>query len=401
MSRKYFYIICGIAILCLGLIIASMWMEKPTVEPKEEPLPPPISPYPSSIAGIGIVEPASGNIFIGSPVSGIVERIFVTVGMNVKKGTPLLQFDDRELQANLTIQQFAYDNALARLHKLEAEPRSEDVSAALAVLKSSEIQVAQAKSQYEMVQGLQDTRALSQEEINRRRFNYEESLAKLQQAKADYDKIKAGAWKPDLEIARLEALQAKANVERVNTDIERTIIRSPIDGTVLQIKIHEGEYPPPDSFRTPMMIVGNIEHLHLRVSINQLDVSFFQPKATAKAFLQGNANIQFPLEFVRIEPYLVNKENLTNDIMEQVDTRVLQVIYRFKTVDEHIYVGEQMDVFIDANDPDAVVPTKKIDRTQKEVNESQPKQESSEKDGAIQDLEKLTGRTHPEESPYA
>ena len=64
-----------------------------------------------------------------------------------------------------------------------------------------------------------------------------------------------------------------------------------------------------------------------------------------------NARIEFPLEFVRLEPYLVNKQNFTNEITDKVDTRVLQVIYRIKKHDHPIFIGQQMDVFIEAEFP--------------------------------------------------
>ena len=166
--------------------------------------------------------------------------------------------------------------------------------------------------------------------------------------RADLDKTKAGAWKPDLEIAQARCSAAKAEAQRVEAEIARTIIRSPIDGTVLQIKIHPGEFPPSDSSRTPSMIVGNTDKLNLRVSINQFDASYYHASAPAVAFLQGNAQVRFPLHFVRLEPYFVTKQNLTNDISEKVDTRVLQVIYCFDEDDARIFVGQQMDVFIES-----------------------------------------------------
>ena len=95
------------------------------------------------------------------------------------------------------------------------------------------------------------------------------------------------------------------------------------------------------------MILGNTDKMHLRVNINQFDASFYDPKAPAVAYLQGNAQVEFPLELVKVEPYFVTKQNLTHDIAEKVDTRVLQVIYSFKEGEQHVFVGQQMDVFIE------------------------------------------------------
>jgi hypothetical protein len=53
---------------------------------------------------------------------------------------------------------------------------------------------------------------------------------------------------------------------------------------------------------------------------------------------------------VRFEPFVVPKKSLTGDSTERVDTRVLQVIYQIENGNLPLFVGQQMDVFIDAND---------------------------------------------------
>ena len=57
-----------------------------------------------------------------------------------------------------------------------------------------------------------------------------------------------------------------------------------------------------------------------------------------------------PLEFVRVDPYVIPKRSLTGDNTERVDTRVLQVIYSLRTEGKPIYVGQQLDVFMDVGD---------------------------------------------------
>ena len=51
---------------------------------------------------------------------------------------------------------------------------------------------------------------------------------------------------------------------------------------------------------------------------------------------------------MRIELYVVPKKSLTGDNTERVDTRVLQVIYAIDTLGRRLFVGQQLDVFIDA-----------------------------------------------------
>jgi hypothetical protein len=52
------------------------------------------------------------------------------------------------------------------------------------------------------------------------------------------------------------------------------------------------------------------------------------------------------LDFVRVEPYVVPKRSLTGDNTERIDTRVLQVIYKVKDPGDNLYVGQQVDVFV-------------------------------------------------------
>src|SRR5260370_36980433 len=64
--------------------------------------------------------------------------------------------------------------------------------------------------------------------------------------------------------------------------------------------------------------------------------------------LRGNEEMKTTQSFVRFEPYVVHKRSLTGDSSERVDTRVLQIIYQVQRDDLPLFVGEQLDVFIDA-----------------------------------------------------
>ncbi len=69
--------------------------------------------------------------------------------------------------------------------------------------------------------------------------------------------------------------------------------------------------------------------------------------------LKGQSKYEFPLSFVRVEPYVIPKKSLTGDNTERVDTRVLQVIYAIdhdgqKSNGQRLYVGQQVDAYIDS-----------------------------------------------------
>jgi HlyD family secretion protein len=349
MFKTYFWIIFLLALASIGFIAVTMWNEMhQTVvasQPKESY---PKTPFTSHIAGLGIVEASGDNIAISAPLNRIVEQVLVKVGQDVTKDQVLMRLEDRDLQAELLTRQAAYAIAVAQLQKLKALPRAEDVKAAEATLAGIDVELEQARQMVERVQGLTDIRALSRQEIDQRRYTYEQIQAKQQQQQAVLSKIKSGTWQPDLEIARLEALQARANMERAKTEIARTIIRSPLDGKILQVNVHDGEFASAANPTQPLMVIGDTSELCLEVSINQFDAPLFRPEATAVAVLRGSPKQQYPLRFMHLEPYLINKRNVTQNIQERVDTRVLQVTYCFEPPTPNLLVGQQMDVFIDA-----------------------------------------------------
>ena len=104
----------------------------------------------------------------------------------------------------------------------------------------------------------------------------------------------------------------------------------------------------PGVLATPLVVVGETEPLHVRVDIDEHESWRVRPGARAEAVLRGNASLRVALEFVRIEPFVVPKRSLTGDSTERVDTRVLQAIYRFRRGTLPFFVGQQVDVFIEA-----------------------------------------------------
>ena len=101
------------------------------------------------------------------------------------------------------------------------------------------------------------------------------------------------------------------------------------------------------------MVIGNTKPLYIRVDIDEHDIprayEFFQSGGTANASPRGKPDQKYKLHFVRVEPYVIPKKSLTGDNTERVDTRVLQVIYRVEDGKPGLFVGMQMDVFLDGD----------------------------------------------------
>ena len=97
------------------------------------------------------------------------------------------------------------------------------------------------------------------------------------------------------------------------------------------------------------MVLGDTRQVNVRTDIDENDAWRFSPGARAIAYVrETNPDLHTELKFVRVEPYVVPKKSLTGDTTERVDTRVLQVLYGFPHDQLNVYVGQQMDVYIEA-----------------------------------------------------
>ena len=267
------------------------------------------SPFAETISGAGIVEASTQNIAVASPLPGVVARVNVQVGAYVAAGAPLFTLDARSLTAEIASREAAVRVAEARIPESEA-------------------QLAEADDQLAKIRSLTDPRAVSREEIVRRETAKNAAASRLK-------------------ITQAGLVQARAQLNQAQVEHDRLTVRAPVAGEVLQINVRLGEFVAPGEGQPPI-VLGDTRRLHVRVDIDESDAWRFKPGAKAVAYLRGNSSLSVPAAFVRTEPYVVPKKSLTGASAERVDTRVLQVLFGFDRGALPIYVGQQMDVFVEA-----------------------------------------------------
>ena len=316
--------------------------------PPKLPLPaePGRNPYGKTIAGSGILEARTENISVGSLVPGVVTEVFVKVGQKVKRGDSLFTLDDRQLRAEEKLREAMVALAQAQVDKLKDMPRREELPPAEAKVREAEAMLAEQEDLLNRARSL-FPKVTTQEEMSHREALFAASKQQLAKAKADFELLKAGAWEPDKAIARATLAQATAQLAQTRTDLERLTVRALVEGEVMQVNLRPGEFvgaPPGQG----LIMLGNLTKLHVRVDIDEHDIPRFKPGTPALAMLRGHPDWKFKLSFVRVEPFVIPKKSLTGDNTERVDTRVLQVIFAIEDAKQTLYVGQQVDVFIDA-----------------------------------------------------
>ncbi len=345
MFRKYVLPVLAVA----GFVFA-LWMALQGARPIPPSKPvaePPKPPYENKISGSGIVEASTRNIAVGTPVSGVVVKLFVSVGQQVKAADTLFVLDDRRERAALALRETFLAEARAKLERLLQLPRKEELPAARARVKEAEANLEDLRMQLGNAERVTVGSAISLEELNRRRYAVQAGEARVAQAKYNLELLEAGAWKPDLALARAEIARAEADVSAASVEIDRLTIRAPVEGSILQVNIRPGEYAQGGILPQPLILMGDLKRLHVRVDIDENDAWRFRSDSSAFAFVRGNPQLKTALTFEYVEPYVVPKRSLTGDSNERVDTRVMQVLYSFNQEELRVFPGQLMDVYIE------------------------------------------------------
>jgi multidrug efflux pump subunit AcrA (membrane-fusion protein) len=291
LTRFSFYLSLA-GMIFAGLLVLRLSAQDPVPLP---PYSPPTNPFQHSVAAAGIVEAQGENIELGVPVAALITGLYVRVWDKVEAGQPLLQLDDRELKASLIGQR-----------------------ARVIVAEATETRL---RGMLTRLEHVTDSRAITREELETRRS--------------------------DLLVATAELSATRAAVEQTETLLSRLVVRAPRAATVLQVNTRPGEFVTPGSQRAPL-ILGDLTYFQIRADIDEQVAPRVRRGMKAVGFLKGDTQKPLPLEFVRVEPFIIPKTSLTGSSVERVDTRVLQVIYRCPaSTNTTLYVGQQLDLYLE------------------------------------------------------
>jgi HlyD family secretion protein len=333
---------------------------------KERKAQPPVfkpvsSPYESAIYANGIIESdqSSGeNINIFPEVSGPITKVLVHEGQSVLAGTPLFTIDDSVQRPTTEQLKSQSEASLALLEELKAQPRKETLAIAVSQVGLAESNLKVARDEYDKRRASYDIdpKSISKDVLDTAEDAVEQAAAALDVARKQYELTKAGAWSYDIanQAKQYEALSQA--YKAANALLQKHSVKAPGKGVVLAVNAAVGSFvssqgaydPYPQQF-DPLVVMGAPQdHLAVRCFVDEILVSRLPSSLHIRAemSLRGSFTNKVPLEFVRVQPYVSPKIELSNQRQEKVDLRVLPVIFRFEKKDAPVYPGQLVDVFI-------------------------------------------------------
>jgi HlyD family secretion protein len=290
-GNKIIFTIAIIGILA-GLVAAYIFgLERKAQPPVFKPV---SNPFESAIYANGMIEsdlPSGENINIFPEVFGPITRVFVREGQPVSAGTPLFTIEDSVPRANMEL---------------------------------AEANLKAARDQYD-------------------------------KRRAAYDVDPKSVSKDVLDTAEDTFIQATAALKAANALLQYYSVRAPVAGVVLAVNAtvggyvsSQGDYDTYTELFDPLVVMsGPQDYMDVRCYVDEILVSRLPSHWHIQAQMQiTGTDVKVPLEFVRVQPYISPKIELSNEKQEQVDLRVLPVIFRFEKKDFPVYPGQMVDVFI-------------------------------------------------------
>lgn len=315
---------------------------------------PPIAPvrrqFTGAVSGAGVVEPRSESIHLCAEVPGIVADVAVREAQAIAAGDVVLRLEDRWKRAELEVRKAALAAAELELVRLRGLPRPEDLPPSAARVRGARAAAETQRDQWARAEDLHRQKVVTEQEVIQRRKAFEAAQAAVDEAEAEDERLRSGAWEKDVAIAAATVEQARAQVDLARVEVERLVVRAPVSGTILRVDVRPGEFvgTPPGK---ALVVLGDTSRLHVRVSIDEHDLPRLVPGAPGLGYARGDSEHPLQLTFVRAVPTVEPKRNLNGDSAERVDTRVLQAVYEIVGDDDamaNLFVGQQLDVQIEA-----------------------------------------------------
>lgn len=298
------------------------------------------------VAGPGRVEPISEDIQIGSELSGKLKSVNVEEGDSIKRGAVLAVLMNGDYQAQVLSAEAQVNAREATLRKVVNGARQQERAEALSTVHETEAVMNNANAEMERRRQLFTAGVISREEYERYSREYDVAHAKYREASEHHSLVDDHAREEDQAMAEADLRLAKANLEDAKARYEKTIIRSPIDGTVLRKHHRNGESVSNSStVPDPIVTIGDKNVLRVRVDVDETEVS--KVRVGQKAYVTADAfgDKRFWGRVVRVSEQLGPKNIRTDEPTERVDRKILETLVELES-GSHLPVGLRVDAFI-------------------------------------------------------
>jgi HlyD family secretion protein len=206
------------------------------------------SPVAAADAGEQIILTATGYIVaahkieVASKVIGRVAWIGVEKGDKVKAGQVLVRLEDDEYRAQLQQAKGQLENLQARLAELLNGSRPEEIAKARADVNQARADLQNYKVTLDRTRSLANEGVMAKQALDDAQARYDSALAKVNSLQHTLDLAVLGPRKEEIDQARGQIVQAQGVLAYAQTQLDNTLIKAPVTGTILDRNVERGEF---------------------------------------------------------------------------------------------------------------------------------------------------------------
>jgi HlyD family secretion protein len=275
-------------------------------------------------AAPGRIEPKNGLVRVSAPLVGQIAEVPVKLNDTVEEGELLIRLDDDEARARL---QAAEAEAASSKRERDAQPLDkgrDDLRTAEDNVFLAERAVTNARFELEYELQARREGTGSSNRVNQARHDLTKAKQKLQKERSNYAVAQS---KPNVPAPnRLESATqaARSNVSVAEALLEKTRIRAPVAGTVLQLPAKVGEMVAPSADQV-LAVLGDMSVVRLKAEVDEIDVS--KIKVGGKVVVKSNAypGKEFDGTVAELAPSLTSPQFALRGARRPMDVEVLEV----------------------------------------------------------------------------
>ncbi|MGO9269835.1 MAG: efflux RND transporter periplasmic adaptor subunit [Terriglobia bacterium] len=233
-------------------------------------------------AGQAVVLNATGYIVahheieVASKVVGRVESIGVEKGDHVEAGQVLVRLEDDEYQAQLEQAKGNLASLQARLLENEHGSRPEEIAVAKANLNQAKANLDDAKVTLDRTKELAGQGVMSHQQLDDAQSKYDDAAARVVSLDRTFELVRLGPRQEEIDSLRGQVEQAKGAVAYAQNQLDNTIIRAPVNGTILERAVEKGEFVTngfvgDKGAKGYVVTLADLNDLQVELDINQND----------------------------------------------------------------------------------------------------------------------------------
>jgi RND family efflux transporter MFP subunit len=247
---------------------------------------------------VGSVEPLRRSV-VASGALGLVTAFDVNEGDYVKAGQELARLRTRTLEIQKAAAAAVLAQAKQELAELEAGSRPEEIERARAALAAAEARARWALTRQQRVQSLVSRDAASEDQLEDVVSLLDQSREDVARLKADYELMRLGPRAEKKAQARARVQEAEAELNRVEDDIEKRIVRAPFDGYVVAEHTEVGQWLDE---KAPVVELVDLSTIEVQIMVPERYITVLRAGAAVTTQVDAAGEKPFEGMVARIVP---------------------------------------------------------------------------------------------------